>query len=196
MKKLLIFMLVLGMASAASAALVSSTQGYYFRMDITAPATTIVVGDTVTIEIFVGTDPTGTSTMLSTVLNIDAATSAVAPAISNTGDWSWLNPSNGTTADGSGGYNVNVDGTLPSAILPTGSSIYSVSFVANGVGTVTVDATSGSWDALAAAVGINDGFYGSGAIYGLPYASNSVVPEPMTIALLGLGGLFLRRRRY
>ncbi len=48
---------------------------------------------------------------------------------------------------------------------------------------------------LVAAVGINDGFYGSGAQYGLPYATINVVPEPATMALLGLGGLLMRKRR-
>ena len=133
------------------------------------------------------------------VLNIDAATSAAVATISNAAHWSVeptvANLGLSTTADGSGGYNVYVHGSPVTAGIPTYASIYTVSFVANGAGTVTVDATSGQWDGLVAIPGINDGFYGSGAIYGLPYAQITVIPEPMTIALLGLGGLLLRRRK-
>lgn len=190
MKKLLALVLILAMASSASAVL-TSYQGYYMKMVIDAPAV-IGIGDTVGVEIFAG-DSADVPEMLNTVLNVDAAASISAITISTTGDWSFLNENNGATVNGSG-YDVFVDGTLPSAIA-AGSSIYSFSFTTSGVGTVTIDAVSGSWATFAGAVGPEDGYYEYGAIYGLPYAEITVVPEPMTIALLGLGGLFLRRRR-
>lgn len=193
MKKLVILMLVFGLAVSANAALVSSTQGYYFRMDITGPTATPNVGDTLTVEIFAGTDPTGAGTMLNTVLNIDQASSIGAVTISNAGDWS-VAPNPSTSVAGSG-FDVNVNGN-PAVVggIPTGNSIYSVSFVAVE-GVVTVDADAGQWDSLTAVAGVDDGWFSAGAIYGLPYAQVTVVPEPMTIALLGLGGLFLRRKK-
>ena len=192
MKKFLILMLVLCLASAANAVVVSTTQGYYYEMEVSATSSTIDVGDTVTVEISAGTDSTGTSAMLGTILNISAASSATVATISNSGDWS-VAPVPTTTASG-GGYNVNVSGTPLTTGIPTGNSIYTVTFVAVA-GNVTIDATGGNWDGFTAAVGIDDGQYEYGAIYGLPYAQVTVVPEPMTIALLGLGGLFLRRRK-
>ena len=77
--------------------------------------------------------------------------------------------------------------------------VYSISFVADGAGTVTIDAESGTWSGNVAVVGPADGAYDGETpayeIYGLPYAEITVIPEPMTVLLLGLGGLFLRRRK-
>ena len=200
MKKLLIFMLVLGMASMASAVTVPSDQTFYFQMDISGPQADFYTGDTITIDIYAG-DTIAVTDMLSTVLNISTAASAGTATISNAGDWG--TPPTGinltTTADGSGGFNVNVHGIVAAAGIPTGASIYSVSFVAGAAGTVTIDAASGTWSGWGAAVGpvdgFNDGTTPGYEIYGLPYAQVTVIPEPMTIALLGLGGLALLRRR-
>ena len=51
---------------------------------------------------------------------------------------------------------------------------------------IILDALAGGYNYQQAAPGAADGW---------PYAEIHVVPEPMTIALLGLGGLFLRRRK-
>jgi len=189
MKKFLTLFLVLAVASSASA-VSTEYQGYYFKMVIDAPAE-IGIGDTVGVEILAGDSIV--SEMLTTVLNVDAGASISALTISNPGAWSWLNPTNGATVSG-GGYNVNVDGTLP-ADIAAGSSIYSFSFTTLAAGTVTIDAVSGAWSTFAAAIGPDDAYYSIDPIYGLPYAELTVVPEPMTFCLLGLGGLFLRRRK-
>ena len=51
---------------------------------------------------------------------------------------------------------------------------------------IIIDPISGSFDGVGALPGPDDPF---------PYIVIHVVPEPMTVALLGLGGLFLLRRR-
>ena len=193
MKKVLVLTLVLAMASLASAVVTTTSQGYYFEMEITTPsvALTAATGDIVSVEIFAGTS--GVSEMLDTVLNVSEVASISALSVTAGNPWSFLNVSNGMTASGSG-YNVNVDGTLTAAIT-AGNSIYSFNFIAGPVGTVTVDATGGSWHGFPAAAGADDAWYSSGALYGLPYAQVTVIPEPATIVLLSLGGLLLRRKK-
>jgi len=51
---------------------------------------------------------------------------------------------------------------------------------------IIIDANGGYWDGSNADEGSGDG---------LPYAMIHVIPEPMTMSLLGLGGLALIRRR-
>jgi hypothetical protein len=51
---------------------------------------------------------------------------------------------------------------------------------------IIIDPISGSFDGVGAIPGPDDPF---------PYIVLHVIPEPMTVALLGLGGLFLLRRR-
>ena len=189
-KKLtLIAIALLAIAPFANAALVSSTQGSLFRMDITGTSATVNAGDTLTIQIFAGSD-LAVSSMLNTVLNISKAASVGAITQSNAGSWSTYDA---TTSVSGAGFNVNVNGTLP-ADIATGASIYSFTFVTGAAGIVTIDAVSGIWSGSTAVAGSADGYYESGAIYGLPYAQINVVPEPITVALLGLGGLFVARK--
>ena len=196
MRKLLIFMLVLGLASSASAVLQTSDQTYYFQMETSASGVGFGTGDTITIEIFTG-DTQAVTDMLETVLNIDSAASASVAVISNPGDWSTA-PIPTTTPDGSGGYNVNISGAIAIGGIAVDTSLYTVQFVGGGPGTVTIDAVSGTWSGWPAVVGpvdaFNDGTTPGYEVYGLPY-DQIVIPEPMTIALLGLGSLFLLKRR-
>ena len=192
MKKLLIFMLVFGMASVASAVL-TEYQGYYFKMGVTTP-TVIYIGDTVSVEILAGTNVGGVSEMIETVLNVSEAATISAITVSIPGDWSASFVSTSASGDG---FNANVEGILPLPIS-AGDSIYSFSFTTLQEGTVTIDAVSGQWHGFTAEPG--DGTQGEaysdfGPPYGLPYAQITVIPEPMTVLLLGLGGLFLRRRK-
>ncbi len=81
------------------------------------------------------------------------------------------------------GIDVKVTGTA-FATNPVGDIFYFDFKVANdvfGVDLITISHASGSWN----------GMFPKAA----PDVSLTVTPEPMTIALLGLGGLFLRRRK-
>jgi hypothetical protein len=64
----------------------------------------------------------------------------------------------------------------------------SYSFTGVAPGTVTVDISAGAGQEL----GVTYGHIGWGESFGVQL---SVVPEPATMALLGLGGLLLRKRR-
>jgi hypothetical protein len=194
MKKLLIFMLVFVMASSASATL---TTGWYYAWEWTDDnAGDVVVGDTISVEIFAG-DSVIASPILNTVLNVSDAASASNFALTTTSDWSYQDPTNGISSDGSGGYDVKVSGNLNAGKVPIDQSIYSFQFVTDAVGTVVIDAVSGNWSTYTAVVGqAGEAYYDTyGTVGGLPYAEITVVPEPMTIVLLGFGSLFLLRRR-
>ena len=196
MTKLLILMLVLGMASTASAVVVPSPQTYYFAMDISGPGTDFVTGDTITIDIYAG-DTVPVTAMFDTVLNISAAAGIGSITQGSPASWTTYNAT--TSADGMGGFNVNVNGNQVTAGIPVDALVYSVSFTAGAAGEVIIDATVGNWSGNTAVVGPVDGLYDGVTpayeAYGLPYKSITIVPEPMTIALLGLGGLVLLRRR-
>ena len=69
--------------------------------------------------------------------------------------------------------------------VPAGETIYSFTYTIPDAPGTTVDITGGN-------VFVRLNWI---EIYLLGAATLNIVPEPMTIALLGLGGLFLRRRR-
>ena len=195
MKKLLVFMLVLGMTSMASAAL--QTGWYYSWEWIDDNGGDVLVGDTISVEISAG-DSVQAAPILNTVLNVSDAASAsnfvLADASTN---WDYQDPTNGIHSDGSGGYDVKVSGTLLTGKIAVNDLIYSFKFVTDALGIVVIDAVSGNWTTYTAVVGqAGEASYDTyGVTGGLPYAEITVVPEPMTVLLLGLGGLFLRRRR-
>jgi len=196
MRKLLILMLVIGLASMASArgtlslsidvdgsAYDAATNGVYdgALVKVTFNDSSVVFGDL------------GPAAL---TLSVDSGSAAGnfwwnhnAPlwAAASLDGWSidpQLTPTavgDGLTAVVSGQYEWQNNMIGP----PTSGDEFSFEFTAGGE-SVTIDVTAGSYssDSAFGAVGSADGY---------PYVT--LVPEPMTIALLGLGGLFLRRRK-
>jgi len=173
MKKLLILMLVLGLASAASAAhslggatTISNTGDTTAIVTISADSTAAI---TSVVEDSEGADgmPTTGVTTIASVTKTDAA-----------GEQATV------TAYGSLDYAFTVsakDTTEPFDSVATGVQ-FNVNLDIAGLG-----------------LAVDDTFviYLYNEAYTSTFASHTVTvtPEPMTIALLGLGGLFLRRRK-
>lgn len=178
MKKLLVLLTVLAMAGTASAA-----------MTIVAPAS-VVGGETFSIGINVAG---GESALITDILavagnaaGVDAtgvalASDKVTPYFEDLSadvDFQAFMGDLGITGTKGIYYYEFVDVAVPPATLTDGSLIANIMVTAGANGSDIV---------IALADGAN-GVLRSQAVV-------QVIPEPMTIALLGLGGLFLRRRK-
>jgi len=171
MRSLLVCLAVVLMAGFVSASTIT----------LTTPSgtTDVFAGDTITVT---ASDAAGGfGGFGSFTINVDN----VADFVSG-----WINPGCGgmiptgmTPVVAGTGFNAVMAG-IPFATTPTGD-IWSITFdvaaSAMAGDVITIAHTSGSW---------NNAFSGVVATQTL-----NVVPEPMTLALLGLGGLFLRRRK-
>ena len=169
MKKLLILMLVLGLASAANAAIVLSLDG---NTDI--DSIEISPSDTITIDIY-NTDGGDYTTYLDFYYTSDGSYS-----LSN----AKLTDLAGDASTFSGPYDGGYDNDEYEVVLAQGigsstpGSQFEVDLHCETADTVYIEL----WKCVV-------------TTYTLEDTATIVQPEPMTIALLGLGGLFLRRRR-
>lgn len=162
MKKVLVLMLVLGMASMASAGLTWSQSSI-----------TLTVGEVGTVQL-VSSD--GAMGKVWTIADLGVAGLAVSP-LANAGDDASAAVYDTSPASSYYGwaYAEILDSAAPFNNAPGNVFDVTLTGAAEGMFTMTSDYYSslGAGDSLMV----------------------TVIPEPMTIGLLGLGGLFLRRRK-
>jgi hypothetical protein len=166
MKKLLVLFIVLGLATSAQAALT-----------LTLSATSVAVDGFVTLSV-VSDDTTAYTTDCILSENVGAWADPIAA--------SYVDPMTATSHAGDayvitkpqvGLYQLTAAG---SSTLPSAGTQFSVSIKGVQAGTLYIDLQ-------------NDNDFSEMATNGP--LQLVVTPEPMTMALLGLGGLFLRRRK-
>ena len=173
MKKLLILMLVLVMASAASAVTVSLTVGG-------SSTVACALGTTHTVDMSVDQAAKGCA-------NIDyLADTGISPTLG-----AWITALTATSSPGTiiGNDIMDAYGNSAGGVADQSADtiLYSFDVTVNAYGDVTP-----YMDPMADAffTDVSPGFFQAGT-----FAAVTFVPEPMTIVLLGLGGLFLRRRK-
>jgi hypothetical protein len=195
MKKLLVVMLVLSMASMANAALYINVNGVANPPD---SEITLLPSESVTISItgdgltpqdqdfWLVAEPLGTSTMAGGAMIYAGDMSAW--AFNTLGDGSgiveWLRAlSDGTGYDTKDAYWMLY---AHSGVLPLNGLLFDeITFHCDAPG-----------DVMLTLVNIFDD--GAGSVVKTVYDTQIIhqaIPEPMTLGLLGLGGLFLRRRK-
>ena len=178
MRKVLILALLLGIAPLASAGIIN--------LSLTSGGNSSVAIGTTAITVQLKADQD-----LKTITNIDF-TSTSTNVIQASG-YGWLVGESATTGDGTQSSNLIDDAYMGSlSIVTAGTVLYEFDVMPAVVGTIGIADMGVIPDPYA------DPFanppdpdnYVIGNLTGL-----NVVPEPATIALLGLGGLLLRRRR-
>jgi hypothetical protein len=88
-------------------------------------------------------------------------------------------------------------GALASIDVYTSWNGLDITFGSTGLESPAWDAAAGDWFSFAYSGNVGDtiNIYDYAVSNSVPVGTLDIIPEPMTIALLGLGGLFLRRRK-
>ena len=161
MKKFLVLMLVLGMTSAANAALTWSADDITIDLTVNPVAVVQIISDNADAytEIWAGADASLIAEITSMATLANAAEGGAVASAAYPGWW----------------VLEAVDFTPPSDIAAGDHFDVTITGLVEGTYVISTDSYEGS--------GPDD------------LLTITVVPEPMTIALLGLGGLFLLRRR-
>ena len=173
MKKLLVLILVLGLCSTANAMLTA------IEIDVDGShadsSVSVAVSGTISLEIYSGSD-TDTGYGYLAIEDNGLYSLSNGQVTTNAGDkGSWTGPF--TMPTYVPGYNLLELGVSKSASgTITAGTMFLIDFTA-GSSTGTVDVV----------------LYDESLV--TMDSTTIIIPEPMTIALLGLGGLFLRRRR-
>jgi hypothetical protein len=200
MKKLVAIALIAAMATVANAGVSFVASGV--DKDLVAPGLQLDAGDAVTISMVVSG---GTSAGFDVgVIDDGDALGAASDLSVNPLLTTQTNPGyveNSDAKDGSIGALISFWGYVTSGTpLAAGATLASFQYTiaATQVGDVTIAcAPAGSyWSALDGAAyefGASTAGFGSGVVP-IDAVTLNVIPEPMTLGLLGLGGLFLRRR--
>jgi hypothetical protein len=179
MKKLLVVILVLGMASIANAGLVLSINGVE-----APPEMTILTSEVITLDIMVPDGQNITGGSMEIILSNQQA------QLDNAGRWFPANDLFGffpfyVLSESTGHIEITGGGLTPVAGPIT---------ILDGILLHCVESTDVIIDLHATGIVTVDGVsYQESTIFDTIILHQ--VPEPMTVALLGLGGLFLLRRR-
>lgn len=197
MKKILVLLLIFGMASLANGAYAPMT------LTLSAPASEDV-GNVITVDVAVSGLPGDASvqSLINAVVDVTAGGGATYTTSSTVTFNTRFN--SGTNSTGFANVALNANPPYPYA----SGSMFSFTVTGTAKGTLDFDLSSlspGSPNYLDLTMAAIDSggtthysFLGAPAGYGpmtIIGTSTTVIPEPMTILLLGLGGLFLRRRR-
>jgi hypothetical protein len=169
MKKLLIFVLVLGLASTANAVLELSLNGDTDGPD-NITEITIAPSDEITIDVY----------------SPDGAPDKFWLGIAKLGgDGEWL------------GHNLYIPPAPSTMVITDGG--YGPDWFYGNMPTPATDSEPGVWfDAVFHCLGegtVSIDLYDAGGINVIDAILVTQLPEPATVLLLGLGGLFLRRRK-
>lgn len=185
MKKLLMLMLVLGFATAANAAVLDIGLFWFDGTNYLDEAPATVLGTTITVNVIGDKTVKGTN-------GIDFGEGTSTGTLS-LGSWQVATT---TGTDGTLTGNDIIDASYTSTAAATAGTVlytfdYAVAAGVSGGGTVQAMMQTGDkfTNGLTAYL-----WEGTGA-HSTVLSDLTIVPEPMTIALLGLGGLFLRRRK-